>query len=94
MVAVVAAVRAPRTVSVGARRGCGSLFPIAYFVYALARGHFDGNYPYPFIDVGKLGWLQVAMNAAGIALGFIICRFPAGVDRRMAPAWVEARQRR
>jgi hypothetical protein len=50
-------------------------YPIAYFIYALVRGHFDGKYPYPFIDVGHLGWLQVAINAGGIALGFIICGF-------------------
>ena len=47
-------------------------FPLAYFVYALARGHADGRYPYPFIDVGKLGLLQVALNAGGIALAFIL----------------------
>ena len=46
--------------------------PIAYLVYALVRGAIDGKYPYPFIDVGNLGWLQTALNAGGIALGFII----------------------
>ena len=52
-----------------------SLFPVVYFLYVLGRGQIDHRYPYPFIDVGKLGWLQVAMNAAGIALAFILAGF-------------------
>jgi hypothetical protein len=48
------------------------LYPVAYFIYALARGSIDGKYPYPFMDVAKLGWLQTALNAGGIALAFII----------------------
>jgi len=47
-------------------------YPVVYFAYALARGHFDGRYPYPFIDVGKIGWVQTALNAGGIALGFVL----------------------
>ena len=50
-------------------------YPVAYFLYVLGRGQLDGRYPYPFIDVGHLGWLQVAINAGGIALGYIICGF-------------------
>jgi len=52
-----------------------AIYPVAYFLYVLARGHFDGKYPYPFIDLGHLGWVQVAMNAGGIALAFIIGGF-------------------
>ena len=48
------------------------VYPVAYFLYVLGRGQLDGKYPYPFIDVGQLGWLQVAINAGGIALGFIL----------------------
>jgi hypothetical protein len=51
------------------------IFPLAYFLYALARGQIDRRYPYPFIDVGKLGWPQVALNAAGIAFAFILAGF-------------------
>lgn len=49
-----------------------ALYPLAYFVYALVRGRADRIYPYPFMDVHKLGWLQSVLNAGGIALGFII----------------------
>ena len=52
-----------------------SLFPVAYFLYVLGRGQLDHHYPYPFIDVGKLGWSQVALNSAGIAFGFILAGF-------------------
>jgi hypothetical protein len=51
------------------------LFPLVYFAYALARGRIDGRYPYPFIDVAKLGWTQVALNGAGIAFAFILAGF-------------------
>jgi hypothetical protein len=52
-----------------------SAYPVAYLVYALARGHFDRKYPYPFLDVAKLGWTQTALNVGGIALGFILAGF-------------------
>ena len=47
-------------------------YPLAYFAYALVRGHYEGKYPYPFMDVGKLGVVQTAINAGGIAMAFII----------------------
>jgi hypothetical protein len=50
-------------------------YPLAYFVYALIRGHYEGKYPYPFMDLGKLGPVQTAINAGGIALAFIIAGF-------------------
>jgi hypothetical protein len=44
------------------------LYPAGYFAYALARGALDGWYPYPFIEVPKLGYAQVLLNAAGISV--------------------------
>lgn len=52
-----------------------ALYPFAYLLYVLARGRFDGRYPYPFINPPKIGWAQTALNVGGIALGFIICGF-------------------
>ena len=46
--------------------------PILYLGYALARGALDTIYPYPFIDVGRIGWAQTAINAALIAIGFLV----------------------
>jgi len=52
-----------------------TIFLAAYFLYVLARGEIDHRYPYPFIDVAKLGWLQVALNSGGIGLAFILAGF-------------------
>ena len=49
-----------------------SLYPLAYFAYALVRGSFDGRYAYPFIDLAALGPAQVALNAVAIAAAFLI----------------------
>lgn len=52
------------------------LYPAGYFAYALARGALDGWYPYPFIEVPKLGYGPVFLNAAAIsavlALGGVV----------------------
>ena len=45
-------------------------WPVAYTVYALARGAATGFWPYPFLNADALGWGQVALNIAGIAAGF------------------------
>lgn len=49
-----------------------TLYPLAYSSYALARGAAEGRYAYPFINVAKLGWPAVALNAFLIAAGFVI----------------------
>jgi hypothetical protein len=52
-----------------------AIYPLAYFAHTLARGHFDGRYPYPFTDVGRLGRVQTLINAGGIAMAFILAGF-------------------
>lgn len=47
-----------------------SLYPALYFAFALWRGFEIGVYPYPFIDVARLGYLQVMLNALGVLAGF------------------------
>lgn len=49
-----------------------SLYPMTYFGYAVARGSVDGRYPYPFMDVTKLGAAQTVLNAFGLAAAFVI----------------------
>jgi hypothetical protein len=51
------------------------IFPIAYAVYSLVRGHFAHWYPYPFIDVDKLGYWQVFLNCLIIAPGILALDF-------------------
>jgi hypothetical protein len=38
-------------------------FPFVYLVYSLIRGAFTGYYPYFFLNVGKLGYVSVGINA-------------------------------
>lgn len=45
-------------------------YPLAYLGYALVRGAFVGYYPYPFIDVGALGYVRVLVNATVFAVIF------------------------
>jgi hypothetical protein len=61
-----------------------SLYPIGYFAYALGRGAIDGLYPYPFMDVGKIGLGHTLLNAAIIAAAFIVAgEALAWLDRRL-----------
>jgi len=48
------------------------VWPLAYCVWALARGAATGAYPYPFIDATALGAARVTLNIAGLGLAFLI----------------------
>ncbi|MHC8403970.1 MULTISPECIES: Pr6Pr family membrane protein [unclassified Pseudomonas] len=59
-----------------------AIYPLVYFAYSLVRGHELAVYPYPFIDVDKLGYPQVFINALGLLVGFVlIALLVIGVDR-------------
>jgi hypothetical protein len=61
-----------------------TLYPLGYLVYALARGAIEARYPYPFIDLGEIGWPQTLLNSATIALAFVIAGAAlVGLDRRL-----------
>lgn len=67
-----------------------AMYPLLYFVYLMLRGHLLGAYPYPFIDVGTLGYGQVMLNALGILLGFVLVSWGGiALDR-----WQAAREQR
>jgi hypothetical protein len=60
-------------------------FPIVYFIYILLRGAITNIYPYPFLDVARLGYDQVVLNALGLmaaqfALGLVV----AAIDHALA----------
>ncbi|BBE32696.1 Pr6Pr family membrane protein [Sphingosinicella microcystinivorans] len=62
-----------------------ALYPIAYLGYALARGLSGERFAYPFIDVGAIGWMQAAVNAAAIGAGFVVAgQIMVFVDRLLA----------
>ena len=62
-----------------------AVLPLIYFGYGLARGALDGVYPYPFMDLAKLGWTKTLAHAAVIAAGFLAAGFAlVWLDGRMA----------
>ena len=71
------------------------IFPLLYGVYSLARGPFADWYPYPFIDAGKLGYSQTALNIVLLLVGFIVLAgIYVALDRALAgirPAKATAR---
>lgn len=65
-----------------------AIYPFAYLAYALVRGAATGKYPYPFLDVAGLGWPRMALNAACIAVGFLLAGFAVvWLDRRTDPGY-------
>src|SRR5882757_2906603 len=48
-----------------------SLYPTVYFVCALIRGSIEGSYPYPFIDVAKLGYGRTMLNSLALLFAFV-----------------------
>ena len=40
------------------------IYPLVYFICVLFRGALPGYYPYPFLDVMKLGYNKVGLNSA------------------------------
>ncbi|TDH27053.1 hypothetical protein EXU57_09655 [Segetibacter sp. 3557_3] len=48
------------------------LFPLAYIVFVLVRGSFSGYYPYPFINVRKLGFERTMMNSFYLFIAFLV----------------------
>jgi hypothetical protein len=44
------------------------IYPIIYIAYALIHGSITKWYPYPFVDVNKLGYNKSLLNTGGILL--------------------------
>jgi hypothetical protein len=45
-------------------------FPMAYGAYSLIQGALTEFYPYPFLDVSKLGYERVLINMTGLFVVF------------------------
>ena len=55
------------------------IYPVAYIIYSLTRGHFVNWYPYPFLNPNTNGYAGVLMTGLGIAaltsmLAFILTK--------------------
>ena len=48
------------------------VFPLGFAAWALFWGAIFGFYPYPFMDVAKLGYPKVLVNSAFMAIGFLV----------------------
>lgn len=48
------------------------LYPFIYFIFVMIRGHLSGFYPYPFIDVSKIGYLNVFSNFILLSVVIVI----------------------
>lgn len=48
------------------------VFPAVYAGWVFLRGAWVGEYPYPFLDVGQLGWPKTLLNATGVVLLFLL----------------------
>jgi hypothetical protein len=46
------------------------VYPIIYAIYTVIHGYFSGFYPYPFVDVNKLGYATVMTNSLGLLVAF------------------------
>ena len=56
------------------------IYPVAYIIYSLTRGHFVNWYPYPFLNPNTNGYASVLLTGLGIAvlttmLAFILTKF-------------------
>ena len=48
------------------------IYPLSYLIYILVRGSFSNFYPYPFVNVAKIGFAQACINSTILELIFII----------------------
>lgn len=64
-------------------------YPIGYGFYVLIRGEWLAQYPYPFFDVGKIGYLAASVNAVAIFAAFVVmAAVLIAVNRRFASGLV------
>jgi len=60
------------------------LYPLAWLAFTLIRGAVVHWYPYPFVDVTKLGYAKTALNCFWVSLLFLgLAAAAAALDRRL-----------
>ena len=47
------------------------IFPLCYLIIILFRGALAGYYPYPFVNVTKLGYAKVFLNCGMVLIAFL-----------------------
>lgn len=48
------------------------IYPLVYLIYTLIRGSFANWYPYPFIDVAKIGSNKALVNSTLVTVAFVV----------------------
>lgn len=62
------------------------LYPLVYILYILIRGSLSGLYPYPFVDVNKLGYGQVLQNSVFLTMLFLFLSLGfVGLGKLLSP---------
>ena len=51
------------------------IYPLIYIILILIRGKLSGFYPYPFIDVNKLGFSKVILHCGVLIIVFLVLSF-------------------
>jgi hypothetical protein len=51
------------------------IYPLVYILVILIRGAYTDFYPYPFIDVNKIGYNKVLINSGILAISFLAISF-------------------
>lgn len=49
-----------------------AIFPLLYLAYVLIRGAICSEYPYPFLNVVKLGYGRVVINSFFVLIAFLV----------------------
>ena len=62
----------PRPRVAGATLLGSLIYPVLWVIYTFARGAVAGWYPYPFLDVGALGYGRAILDAIGVAVVFLV----------------------
>lgn len=59
-------------------------YPFIYLVYTLIRGEYVNSYPYPFVDVLKLGYQKVIINCLAIGVfTYLLSVLLVSIGRRL-----------
>lgn len=64
------------------------VWPLAWIVYTFVRGAIVDWYPYPFLDVGEIGFTFAVLNAGAVILlaGLLLTLFRV-LDRALTPTY-------
>jgi hypothetical protein len=46
------------------------IYPLVYVIFVFIRGSFSGFYPYPFLNVIKIGFNQALINSLYVTIAF------------------------